>query len=203
MQKSLLVLTAAMVFVFAYSATALHHEEQAETQPATQPATHPHTHDHAQQMEAITHAVAVMVSTEGNTAHGTVRFHQTDEGVTVTADIAGLDAGTAHAIHVHQFGDITGSNGKSAGGHYNPMGHDHGLPDQAARHAGDLGNLVADEAGNAHYVITVDNLSIAGATSPIIGRGVIVHATVDDGGQPTGNAGARIAMGVVGIAKGE
>ena len=154
-------------------------------------------------MEVLTHAVAVMVSTEGNTAHGTVRFHQTDDGVTVTADISGLDAGSTHAIHVHQYGDITGSNGKSAGGHYNPSGHDHGLPDQAARHAGDLGNLIADEAGNAHFEITVNNLSIAGMTNPVIGRGVIIHAKVDDGGQPTGNAGARIAMGVIGIAKGD
>ncbi len=211
MQKTTLALTAALLFVLAYSATAMHHEEgaatqpatQAATQPATQPAAQPDAHGHAAMMASINDAVAVMVPTQGNLAHGTVRFQQTDNGVAVTADITGLDPGSTHAIHVHQYGDVTGSDGKSAGGHYNPQGHDHGLPEQGARHAGDLGNLTADEAGNAHYEITAENISIAGLNNPVIGRGVIIHAKVDDGGQPTGNAGARIAMGVIGIAKGE
>ncbi|NNF43019.1 MAG: superoxide dismutase family protein, partial [Phycisphaerales bacterium] len=69
------------------------------------------------------------------------------------------------------------------------------------RHAGDFGNLVADATGRAHKVITVENITIAGTRNPIVGRGVIVHAKMDDGGQPTGNAGARIAQGVIGIAK--
>ncbi len=226
MKKSALVLTAVIAFAFVYSVSAMHHEEgaatqTAATQPTTQPATQPAMQHskamhpmggmgghsdadaHAKQMAAINDAVAVMVPTEGSSAHGTVRFHQTDDGVTITANIAGLDPGSTHAIHVHQFGDITGAHGKSAGGHYNPMSHDHGLPEQDARHAGDLGNLTADDEGNAHYEITVTNLSIAGLHNPVIGRGVIIHIQVDDGGQPTGNAGARIAMGVIGIAKGE
>ncbi len=209
MKKTPIALTVALLFALAYTATAMHHEEGAATQSATQPTTQPtaqpdaHAHGHATMMASINSAVAVMVPTEDSTAHGTVRFHQTDDGVTVTADIAGLEPGSTHAIHVHQFGDITGAHGKSAGGHFNPMSHEHGLPEQDARHAGDLGNLTADEAGNAHYEITVTNLSIAGLNNPVIGRGVIVHAMADDGGQPTGNAGARIAMGVIGIAKSE
>lgn len=195
MNKTLIATAVFVLSVIGYTAIA----QYAETQPATQP----DAHSHAAMMASISDAVAVMVPTEGNSAYGTVRFHQTDDGVTVTADIAGLDAGSTHAIHVHQYGDITGADGKSAGGHYNPMGHDHGLPVQASRHAGDLGNLTADESGNAHYEVTVGNLSIAGLDNPVIGRGVIIHAEVDDGGQPTGNAGARIAMGVIGIAKSE
>src|SRR5207247_6522143 len=88
----------------------------------------------------------------------------------------------------------------SAGGHYNPEGHQHGLPESADRHAGDLGNVEADKDGKAHYEITLNNVTILGAKNPILGRGVIVHAKVDDGGQPVGNAGARIACGVIGVA---
>ena len=63
-----------------------------------------------------------------------------------------------------------------------------------------LTSVYADDQGKAHYEITVSNISIMGAKNPIIGRGVIVHAKVDDGGQPVGNAGARIACGVIGVA---
>ncbi|MCP5412982.1 MAG: superoxide dismutase family protein, partial [Alphaproteobacteria bacterium] len=69
------------------------------------------------------------------------------------------------------------------------------------RHAGDLGNLTADATGKATYEIVVDNISIAGPHNPILGRGVIIHAKPDDGGQPVGNAGGRIACGVIGVAK--
>ncbi len=206
MQKSIIVVSVMLVFTCVFSVSAMHHEGAAQSQPeaATQPATQPDTPEanaHVQQMGAITHAVAVMVSTEGNTAHGTVSFVQTDDGVHITADIAGLSANASHAIHIHEFGDLTAADGTSAGGHYNPEGHDHGLPEQDARHAGDLGNLMTDDDGNAQLDLTVDNITVAGMHNPIIGRGVIIHAKTDDGGQPTGNAGARISMGVIGIAK--
>lgn len=193
MTRSTLALTALLALVLGYTAFADHHEQNA-----------PMRHDagaHAEMMAAITHAVAVMVPTEGSETHGTVRFEQTDGGVAVTADISGLTPGAQHAIHVHEFGDLTAPDGTSAGGHYNPQGHDHGLPEQEMRHAGDLGNLTADDQGNTHYEITVDNITVAGLNNPVIGRGVIIHAKTDDGGQPVGNAGARISMGVIGVAK--
>lgn len=147
--------------------------------------------------------VAVMHPTEGNSAHGVVRFTKVDGGVKVAARIGGLSPNGTHAIHVHEFGDATDKSGKSAGGHYNPEGHDHGLPGTHHRHAGDLGNLKADANGNANYTIVVKNVSLAGKENPIIGRGVIIHAKADDGGQPTGNAGPRISIGVIGVAKTE
>jgi Cu-Zn family superoxide dismutase len=73
----------------------------------------------------------------------------------------------------------------------------HGLPPGDLRHAGDLGNLTADAEGRALYTITVTNITIRGAKNPIDGRAVIVHAKVDDGGQPVGNAGGRVACGVI------
>jgi superoxide dismutase, Cu-Zn family len=160
-----------------------------------------HEHDHEAGAPKLAHAVAVMHPTAGNSARGVVRFHEHDGKVHVVAHIEGLGAGTTHAIHVHEFGDCTSADGTSAGGHYNPKGHDHGLPDQEERHAGDLGNLTADENGVAHYEITVSNISIAGKTNPILGRGVIVHERADTGAQPVGDAGGRIACGVIGVAK--
>ncbi len=191
---------------FASLLLAAHHEHQESSEHGSrhqEHASHSHGHAdaHAEMMAGITHAVAVMVPTEGHTAHGVVRFTQGQHGVTVVAEIEGLEPGSTHAIHVHEFGDLTAADGTSAGGHYNPEGHEHGLPGQHARHAGDLGNLTADDNGHAHYTITVENLTVAGTHNPIIGRGVIIHAKPDDGGQPTGNAGPRIAMGVIGIAK--
>jgi len=155
---------------------------------------------HGEAWATVKQAVAVLYSTAANKCHGTVRFTQEGDSVKVVADIEGLNPGQKHAFHIHQFGDCSSSDGMSAGGHYNPEGHQHGLPEAEHRHAGDLGNLQADNDGKAHYEITVNNISIAGMKNPIIGRGVIVHAKVDDGGQPVGNAGARIACGVIGVA---
>jgi len=146
-------------------------------------------------------AVAVMTPTAGNSAAGTVTFTQGEKGIIVEATIRGLEAGQQHAIHIHQYGDLRLDNGKGTGGHYNPEGHPHALPTSEQRHGGDLGNLTADAKGNASYSIVVTNITIDGDHNPIIGRGVIIHAKVDDGGQPTGNAGARISQGVIGIAK--
>jgi Cu-Zn family superoxide dismutase len=71
------------------------------------------------------------------------------------------------------------------------------MPPMDARHAGDLGNLTADADGKAHYEITVTNISVSSAGNSVLGRAVIVHAKPDDGGQPTGNAGARVGCGVI------
>lgn len=118
----------------------------------------------------------------------------------VSAKISGLTPNQKHAMHVHEFGDITSDDGSSLGGHYNPEHHEHGLPEQEHRHAGDLGNLQADGEGKADYTLTVDNMTIMDKNA-VIGRGIVIHAKPDDGGQPTGNAGDRIGVGVIGIAQ--
>jgi Cu-Zn family superoxide dismutase len=155
---------------------------------------------HAQAWSSVKQAIAVLHPTAGNKCHGQVRFTQDGDKVKVEATIEGLTPGQKHAIHIHQYGDCSAADGMSAGGHYNPESHPHGLPESDKRHAGDLGNLQADSDGKVHYEITVSNISVAGTKNPIIGRGVIVHAKPDDGGQPVGNAGGRIACGVIGVA---
>ena len=158
---------------------------------------HDHDADHA---PAVTRAIAVMLPTEGNTAHGSILFSMHGDTMTVTARIRGLGAGTAHGFHIHAFGDVSKPDGKGTGGHFNPDGHDHKLMDPVHGHVGDLGNLQADPDGNATYTHTFKGLTLYEGTHAIMGRGVIIHAKPDDGGQPTGNAGARIAQGVIGVA---
>lgn len=159
-----------------------------------------HGKKHGKMHSPITAAVSVLHPTEGNKVHGTVWFKQTDEGVQVTAKVEGLTPGK-HGFHIHQFGDATAPDGTSAGGHFNPMKADHAGPMTEMRHAGDLGNLVADDEGVATYEWTDPDLKFHGPTS-FIGRGVVVHAGEDDlKSQPTGAAGARVAVGVIGVAE--
>ncbi len=167
--------------------------------PASGPAAAP---EHAGMWKDVHDAVAVLAPTEGSSVRGVVRFHGNDDGtVAIEGTFEGLVPGQQHAIHIHEFGDCTDLHGKSAGGHYNPENRPHGLPPAAERHAGDLGNLQADDAGRATLALTVGNVSIAGVKNPVIGRAVIVHAKPDDGGQPTGNAGGRAACGTIGLAR--
>jgi len=146
-------------------------------------------------------AVAVMRPTKGNKTRGSVTFRKTKKGIVINARIKNLTPNAKHAIHIHELGDIRKPDGTGTGGHFNPEGHDHALPDKEKRHAGDLGNLEADGEGNAVFKLTVNNISINGHKNAIAGRGVIIHAKVDDGGQPTGNAGPRISQGTIGIGK--
>jgi superoxide dismutase, Cu-Zn family len=147
-----------------------------------------------------TELVAVLSPTEGNQTTGVVKFKSVGKGqVEIDAQLTGFPPNSKHAIHIHQYGDLTSKDGKSAGDHYNPTHHPHALPDKENRHAGDFGNLESDQNGNANFKLTVDNISLAGRLNPIIGRGIVVHAKVDDGSQPSGNAGDRLAVGVIGV----
>ena len=147
----------------------------------------------------VTKAVCVLNPTAGSEVQGIVTFEQRSGYVLVEADVTGLAVGQ-HGFHVHQWGDVSGKDGKKTGGHFNPEGHDHAGPDAMKRHAGDLGNLIADESGHASYRYEDKVITLNGLHS-IVGRGVIVHAGADDlKSQPTGAAGARVAQGVIGVA---
>jgi Cu-Zn family superoxide dismutase len=152
--------------------------------------------------DGVTTALAAVNPTAGNKLKGSVRFVEGADGkVTVSVELEGLTPGQQHAWHVHEFGDCSAPDASSAGSHYNPEGHDHGLPEKnPKRHAGDFGNLLADAQGKAKATLVVDNLTVA-RQSGVVGRSVIVHAKPDDGGQPVGNAGPRLGCGVIGVAK--
>ena len=128
---------------------------------------------------------------------GTIEFKEVDGGVEVTATLEGLKAGD-HAYHVHEKGDCSAPDATSAGGHFNPSSHKHGAPDADEHHEGDFGNLTAGKDGKATKTFVMKGITLADGPTSIVGKGFIVHEKADDfKTQPTGNAGARVACGVI------
>jgi superoxide dismutase, Cu-Zn family len=148
----------------------------------------------------VTRAVAVLQPLKDSKVQGTITFTQEKDGVHVVAKLTGLEAGP-HGFHIHEFGDCSAVDGTSAGGHFNPKGEPHGAPKDEHRHTGDLGNVEAAADGSATLDWLDPHVALSGERS-VLGRGVIVHAKRDDlKTQPTGDAGARVACGVIGAAK--
>jgi len=144
-------------------------------------------------------AVANMDAKSESNVSGTLTFTQNGDKVSMKAEISGLTTGE-HAIHIHAIGDCSSDDGKSAGGHWNPTEENHGKWEHSEFHKGDIGNLVADENGNA--TITKDTdlwcLNCDDENKNIVGKAVIVHAIADDfTSQPSGAAGARVACGEI------
>jgi Cu-Zn family superoxide dismutase len=158
-----------------------------------------HKHEKAQ---PVTSAIAVLHASKGSKVEGSFTFTKSGEGIRVQGKVTGLTPGK-HGFHVHEFGDISSPDGTSAGGHFNPTGAPHGARDADQRHAGDFGNIEADASGVANVDFVDKKISFDGPTS-ILGRSVVVHAKEDDlKTQPSGDAGDRVAVGVIGTRKGE
>src|SRR5437868_674818 len=126
----------------------------------------------------VTYAVAMVHGLGDHKVNGKVTFTQTEDGIEIVAELTGLQPGE-HGFHVHEFGDCSMADGKCAGAHFNPDKKDHGSPDSADRHVGDLGNIKASSTGEATYKRTDTVISLNGPHS-IIGRSVIVHAKAYD-----------------------
>jgi Cu-Zn family superoxide dismutase len=118
--------------------------------------------------------------------------------VRVAGELSGHQPGPK-GFHIHEIGDCSASDAMSAGGHFNPMKVKHGSS-PVTGHAGDMGNVIFDDAGTVKISIIIEGVSISRDTSTgIIGRAVVVHAQPDDlQTDPTGNAGGRAACGVIG-----
>ena len=144
-----------------------------------------------------TKAIAVLHSASGSEVSGTVTFTKSGDGVKVVAEVSGLTPGK-HGFHVHEFGDCSAPDAASAGSHFNPTKDPHAGHDADKRHMGDLGNLEADSSGKARLELTDKKMKL----SAVLGKAVIVHEKADDlKTQPTGDAGGRVACGVIGDAK--
>lgn len=152
----------------------------------------------------ISTLVATLHHTDGNpNVSGWVVFRREQDGVSLNARVEGLNDNGIHGFHIHEYGDCSSPDATTAGGHFNPHDMPHGGPSDEHRHVGDMGNLVADSQGVANFEAHDHKLSMSGAGN-ILGRAVVVHAQPDDlSSQPVGNAGARIACGVIGVAAGE
>jgi len=159
-----------------------------------------HAEHHTARESAVSRAIAVLSPTKGSPVRGVVTFEKVEKGVHVVANVTGLTPGK-HGFHVHEFGDCSADDASSAGGHFNPTSTSHGGANASVRHAGDMGNLEADKDGNATLDYVDPVMKLTGEQS-ILGHAVIVHEKEDDlKSQPTGNAGGRVACGVVGVAK--
>ena len=141
-------------------------------------------------------AAAAIEGRSGSTLSGTAEFMMHGDQMMVSVSVKGAPPGV-HAVHIHEKGDCSAPDATSAGGHFNPGGHQHGAPDAKEHHAGDLGNMTVAADGTGSIMVHSGELSLEGPNS-IIGRAIIVHEKSDDFvTQPTGNAGGRIGCGVI------
>ncbi len=142
-------------------------------------------------------AVAPLEGKSGTQSGGDAEFSQEEGKVTLRLLVKNAPRGS-HAVHIHEKGDCSDPEAKSAGAHWNPGGAEHGKWGDTC-HLGDIGNIDVDERGEGILLLTTDLWTIGGdPASDILGKSVIVHAQPDDfKTQPTGNAGGRIACGVI------
>ena len=140
-------------------------------------------------------AKAVLTSPEG--VEGTVTFEPSEAAVVMHAEIRGLTPGK-HGFHIHENGDCGAADFSSAGGHFSPQSREHGAPTDDEHHVGDLGNLDVGADGVVSLEMKTDFGVSPDGPDSILGKAIIVHEKADDlKSQPSGDAGRRIACGVI------
>lgn len=149
-----------------------------------------------QSKEEMQAASAQLKSPKKNVS-GEVTFNETDKGIRVVAEITGLKPRSVHGFHIHEKGKCEGPDFKSAGGHFNPHSDPHSGPGAGKKHAGDFGNVVADDQGKARKELLLSKHELKDL-SMVMDKAVILHANPDDlVSQPSGNAGDRMACGLI------
>lgn len=166
---------------------------------ASQPSATPKAAAAPVASSTVKQATVNLAAASGSLVSGKLTLLAMGAGVHIRGDIGGLTPGSSHGFHIHEKGDCSAVDAASAGGHFNPAMQPHGRAGHGAHHAGDSDNLIANANGVAHVAVQVDGVSLGGsAATDIVGRAIIVHANADDySSQPAGNAGARVACGVI------
>ena len=147
-------------------------------------------------------AVAKLGAKSGSQVRGEIKFTQVGSRVRIEGEVTGLAPG-AKGMHIHENGDCSAADAASAGGHFDPRepknwSTRHGGPHTAERHAGDLGNIVFDQSGKAVVNMMAGGIAVDRGPIGIVGRALVVHFEADDlKTDPTGDAGARAACGVI------
>ena len=131
---------------------------------------------------------------------GHADLKETKDGVKIALSVSRLQPGV-HAFHIHENGKCALPDFKSAGGHFNPTHKQHGLKNPQGHHAGDLSNLEVKANGKGKIKVTVNEVTLKEGENSLFhpgGTAIVIHATADDNKtDPAGNAGNRIACGVI------
>lgn len=155
--------------------------------------------------DAVTSATAEIINAKGEKI-GSATLTQTEKGVSIKLEVSGLTAGE-HAFHIHNVGKADPPDFKSSGGHYNPEKKQHGHKNKDGPHLGDLGNLTVGEDGKVAVEILAADVTLADGPHSLLaneGTSLVIHAKGDDEAtDPAGNAGDRIAAGIIKKAEGE
>ncbi|HEV2132400.1 MAG TPA: superoxide dismutase family protein [Longimicrobiaceae bacterium] len=142
-----------------------------------------------------------MINSQGQNI-GTARLAEEGQGVRIAIQVSNLPPGP-HGFHIHQTGQCEPPGFQSAGGHFAPMGRQHGFENPQGPHAGDLPNLTVGQNGRADTTVVAQNVTLReGQQNSLLqagGTALMIHATADDyRTDPSGNSGDRIACGVIG-----
>jgi Cu-Zn family superoxide dismutase len=144
-------------------------------------------------------AKATLVNSQGQKV-GEAQLEETSGGVKIILKVENLPPGV-HAFHIHEKGDCHGPDFMTAGGHFNPFGKKHGLKNPEGPHAGDLPNLVVGADGKETLETIATQVTLKPGKNSLFhpgGTSLVIHAGPDDYlTDPAGNAGARIACGVI------
>ena len=143
---------------------------------------------------------ATIINSKGETM-GSATLSQGPHSVTIAVEVSRLPPGM-HGFHIHAIGKCDPPDFQTAGGHFNPFGKKHGLKSPEGPHAGDLPNLEVGPDGRGKIEATVGGLTLGKEGLVVLlgsnGTAVVIHAGPDDEmTDPAGNAGARIACGVI------
>ena len=135
----------------------------------------------------------------GSKVYGEAELVEEKGGVSVFVEVYNVSPPGKHGIHVHEYGSCE-EGGNAAGGHFNPHGVKHGFfPADGAEksHPGDMGNITITPNGEGTLSVFLRGDSLSEGEHTIAGKAIILHEKEDDFGQPTGNAGGRIACGII------
>ena len=148
--------------------------------------------------QPVSQATAIINETNESGLTGKAVFTQDGDNIKFVISLANASP-SEHAVHIHETGDCSAPDGKSAGGHWNPTGVAHGKWGEGEFHLGDIGNMTVDDQGMGKLELTTNLWEMnTGSDIDFVGKAIIVHAGADDFvSQPSGNAGPRIGCGVI------